>query len=64
MKLSGLKPTHVDIHTGIEYAKRGDTWYFLNEGYGVCPSEMEWGESANYNSDSQDILTHLIEIES
>ena len=64
MKLTGLKPTHIDLYTGIKYAKRGDSWYFLQDSYGICSGELDWGESNDYTTSDVRYLHHLIEIES
>jgi len=61
MKIEGLKPTHVDMHTGMDYARHEGVWYFVKP-LSFNGLDYEWTESYDYNNDSENIELFLKEL--
>jgi hypothetical protein len=62
MKIEGLKPTHVDIHTGLYYAQHALIWYIVKP-ISFDGHEYQWTESYDYNEYPEEVIVRLQEIQ-
>ena len=62
MKIEGLKPTHTDMHTGLDYAKHNGVWY-IAKALSFIGRDYQWTESYDYNEYPDHCKIYLKEIE-